>query len=163
MKARRWRTLAVLTAVALLAPGAHSQQRGSVPQTTTFAAPDGAFSFSYPDNFQVCTVGKIDACAAQSFIAICEDDALVCVIYPAKQFEDTNFGAASFQVREIKREEAMMTPDICVTPYPAIDSNGPERYPDFLVSAEHPVELIGWDPVSSRIRWRCRNEPLPRH
>jgi len=36
-----------------------------------------------------------------------------------------------------------MTPDICVSPYPVLDSTGPERYPDFLVSAEHPVEMIG--------------------
>jgi hypothetical protein len=32
----------------------------------------------------------------------------------------------------------MMTADICATPYPVTDST----YPDFLVSAEHPVEMI---------------------
>jgi hypothetical protein len=42
-------------------------------------------------------------------------------------------------VREIHREEAMMTPDICATPYPVPEST---PYPDFLVSAEHPVEMI---------------------
>ncbi len=73
---------------------------------------------------------------------VCEGDALVCVTYPTKQFEGTNFGAASFQVREIHREE-MMTPDVCVTPYPLMDSSGPWRWPEFQVSAEHPVEMIG--------------------
>jgi hypothetical protein len=139
MNTCRGQTLAILTVVALLAPVASSQQRASVPQTTTFTATDGAFNFSYPSDFQVCTAGKIDPCAAQSFIPVCDGDALVCVLYPVKQFEGTNFGAASFQVREIHREEAMMTPDICATPYPVADST---PYPDFLVSAEHPVEMI---------------------
>jgi hypothetical protein len=137
MNPRHWQTLAVLTAAALLAPGANSQQRVPIPQTTSFTAPDGAFRFSYPSDFQVCTVGKIDPCAVRSFVPVCDDDSLVCVIYPAKQFEDTNFGAASFQVREIHREEEMTTPNVCVTPYPS------GSYPEFVVSAEHPVELIG--------------------
>lgn len=132
-----WRILIVLTAVTLLVQMANSQQRVSIDQKTTFAASDGAFSFSYPSDFQICKAGKIEPCL-RSFIPICEDDALVCVIYPLKQLEDTNIGAVSFQVREIHRDEAMMTPDICVTPYPVADST----FPDFLVSAEHPVEMI---------------------
>jgi hypothetical protein len=141
MNARCWRKLAVLTTVALIGQMANSQQRASVPQTTTFSAPDRAFLFSYPNDFQICTAGKIDLCL-HSFMPVCEADALVCVIYPTRQFGDTNFGAASFQVREIHREE-MMTPDVCATPYPLMDSNGPWRWPEFLVSAEHPVETIG--------------------
>jgi hypothetical protein len=141
MNARYWRKLAVLMTVALLVQMANSQQRVSVPQTTTFTTPDRAFLFSYPSDFQVCTAGKIDPCL-QSFMPVCEGDALVCLIYPTKQFEGTNFGAASFQVREIHREQ-MMTPDVCATPYPLMDSNGPWRWPEFLVSAEHPVEMIG--------------------
>jgi hypothetical protein len=142
MNARRLQTLAVLTAVVLLGPMANSQHpaflaQTTLAQTTTFAAPDGAFRFSYPSDFRVCAAGKIDACAAQSFIPVCDADALVCVLYPSKRFEGTNFGAAAFQVREIRREGEMTTPNVCVTPYPS--GNGPE----FLVSAEHPVELIG--------------------
>jgi hypothetical protein len=142
MNAGCLRALAVLATVAFLSPMANSQQRLSVPQTTTFTAPDRGFQFSYPSDFQICTAVKIAPCL-ESFMPVCEDDALVCVIYPAKRFENTNIGAVSFQVREIRREGAMMTPDICVTPYPIVDSTGPERYPDFLVSAEHPVEMIG--------------------
>ena len=132
------RILMALTTVALLVQMANSQQRVSVDQNTTFTAPDRAFWFSYPSDFQICKAGKIAPCR-QSFIPACEDDALVCVIYPAKRLEDTNIGAVSFQVREIHREEAMMTPDICATPYPVPEST---PYPDFLVSAEHPVEMI---------------------
>lgn len=136
------RSLAVLLTIALPTQMAISQQRASILQTATFTAPDRAFRFSYPGDFPVCTAGKIAPCL-QSFIPVCEDDALVCVIYPAKRFDGTNIGAVSVQVREIHREEAMMTPDVCVTPYAVVDSAGPERYPDFLVSAEHPVEVIG--------------------
>jgi len=132
-----WRILMVLTTVTSLGQMANSQQRVSIDQNTTFTAPDRAFWFSYPSDFQICKAGKIAPCL-QGFIPVCEDDALVCVIYPSKRFEDTNIGAVSFQVREIHREEAMMTPDICATPYTDTGST----YPDFLVSAEHPVEMI---------------------
>jgi hypothetical protein len=133
-----WRILMMLTTLTLLAQMANSQQQASIRQTTTFTASDRAFWFSYPSDFQICKAGKIAPCL-ESFIPACEDDALVCVIYPSKQFKDTNIGAVTFQVREIHRDEAMMTPDICATPYPVPEST---PYPDFLVSAEHPVEMI---------------------
>jgi hypothetical protein len=132
----------VLMTAALLAPVTVGQQRASVPQTRTFVAPGRTFRFSYPSDFPVCTAAKLSPCL-EGFIPVCADDALVCVTYPAKRFKDTNIGGVSFQVREIHRDEAMMTPDICVSPYPVLDSIGPERYPDFLVSAKHPVEMIG--------------------
>src|SRR6266566_560105 len=83
-------------------------------KTSTFTTPDSAFRFVYPTEFQVCTRGKIQPCL-QSFIPVCEQDALVCVVYPAEEFKDTSFGAASFQVREIFTEQEMMTADVCVT------------------------------------------------
>lgn len=106
-----------------------------------FTAPDGSFRFTYPSDFQVCTRGKIDACT-HSFIPPCEDGPLVCVDYLAQEFKDANFEAAAFQAREIFREE-QMTPDVCVTPYPRKEVSGPSSWPDFLVSAEHPIEMIG--------------------
>jgi hypothetical protein len=133
-----WRILIVLTTITLLVQIANSQQRAPIDQNSTFTASDGAFRFSYPSDFQICKAGKLAPCL-QSFIPVCEDDALVCVLYPAKRFEGTNIEAFSFQVREIHREDTMMTPDICVTPYPVTDST----YPEFVISAEHPVEMIG--------------------
>lgn len=78
----------------------------------TFAASDGSFRFSYPSNFQICTKGEIDPCI-HSFIPACQDDPLVCVVYPAQAFKDTNFEAASVQVREIfvKAKYANLTAD----------------------------------------------------
>jgi len=113
-----------------------------VHQTMTFTAADGSFQFSHPNDFQVCTQGKIEPCI-QSYIPVCEQDALVCVIYPAKQSEDTSFGGASFQVREIVSKREAMTADVCVTPYPRKDPGGISDWPEFLVSAEHPQEMIG--------------------
>jgi hypothetical protein len=81
MNARYWRKLAVLMTVALLVQMANSQQRVSVPQTTTFTTPDRAFLFSYPSDFQVCTAGKIDPCL-QSFMPVCEGDALAVLFIP---------------------------------------------------------------------------------
>jgi hypothetical protein len=111
-------------------------------KTRTFTNSDGAFRFVYPSDFQVCTRAKVDPCN-QSFIPVCEPDAFVCVVYPAKPFKDTSFGAASFQVREIFAENEMMTADICVTPRPDKYGDKVSDFPSFLISAEHPVELIG--------------------
>ena len=132
------RTLVLLVAVAWLLQAANAQQRASAGQSTTFTAPDGAFRFSYPNDFQVCTKGEIQPCI-QSFIPVCEQDALVCVIHPAEAFKDTSFESASFQVREIVTTREQMTADICVTPYPRED----DPWPEFLISAEHPAEMIG--------------------
>jgi hypothetical protein len=111
-------------------------------KTRTFTSPDGAFRFVYAPDFQLCLRSKIDPCS-QSVIPVCEPDALVCVTYPEEGFKDTSFGAASFQVREILAEGEMMTADVCVTPYPRKDGDTVEPWPEFLISAEHPVEMIG--------------------
>ena len=111
-------------------------------KTGTFTNSDGAFRFVYPADFQVCTRAKVDPCN-QSFIPVCEPDGFVCVVYPAKPFKDTSFGAGSFQVREIFAQDEMMTADVCVTPYPTKYGDKVSDFPSFLISAVHPVELIG--------------------
>jgi hypothetical protein len=126
---------------ALLAPQTSPQLRPPVHQMT-FTSTDGAFQFSYPSNFQVCTAGKIESCV-HAYISACEQDAIVCAVYPAKQFKGTNFGAAAFQVREIHTEREMMTPDVCATPYSKGTSAGVSEVPEFLISAQHPTEAIG--------------------
>ena len=106
----------VIAALTLMAISLHIPSSGQTAQkTSTFTNSDGAFRFVYPTDFQVCTRGKIDACN-QSFIPVCERDALVCVVHPAEGFKDTSFEAASFQVREILTEQEMMTADgVCDT------------------------------------------------
>ena len=111
-------------------------------KTSTFTNSDGAFRFVYPTDFQVCTQGTIGSCN-QSFMPVCSQDALVCVVYSAEEIKDTSFGAASFQVREIFTRREMMTANVCVTPYPRKDGDTVSPWPEFLLSAEHPVEMIG--------------------
>jgi hypothetical protein len=143
MNAGAWRIITIL-AVAALALPSNAQRRTPAPQATkTFTAPNGAFQFSYPGDFHACSEGKIEPCI-QSFIPVCEEDAFVCVVYPPKRFEGTNFGAASFQVREIHVEREAMTPDVCVTPYPQEGPGGGfSAWPEFMISAKRPGELIG--------------------
>jgi len=132
------RAVAALTLIAIFLPISVVGQMAQ--KTSTFTNSDSAFRFVYPTDFQVCTRGKVDPCN-QSFIPVCEPDALVCVVYPAEEFKGTSFGAASFQVREILTGQEMMTADVCVTPYPRKD--GDTRWPEFQISAKHPVEMIG--------------------
>lgn len=128
----------MFAATAVMAPQSHSQQRPSVSQSMVFRSADDAFQFSYRSDFKVCTAGEIKECI-DSYIPACEDNAIVCVLYPAGQFGDTSFGAAAFQVREIRTEREQMTPDVCVTPYPPSGS----EYPEFEISAKDPAERIG--------------------
>jgi len=133
--------MSLLIAVALPSQVSNAQQRVSTDRTGIFTASDGAFRFSYPKDFQVCTQGKIDPCN-QSYIPVCQEDAVVCVIYPAEQFKDTSFGAASFQVREISQKGEAETPDVCATPYPRKEI-GTSDWPEFLISTDHPQVMIG--------------------
>lgn len=130
------RAVTTLAVIAILATNPILGQMAH--KTRTFRNSDGAFRFVYPADFQVCTQGNIEPCN-QSFIPVCKPDALVCVVYPAEEFKGTSLDAASFQVREIFTTREMMTADVCVTPYPRKDSN----WPEFLISAKHPVEMIG--------------------
>src|ERR1700746_2606803 len=130
-----WR-IALLATAAVLSQPANSQQPSSAPQTKIFSPTDGAFQFSYPGDFQPCTRGKMDPCNT-TYIPICGQDSLVCVVYPGKEFEVTNFGAASFEGGEIVTEREAMSADVCVTPYPSKDPTGTEGWPEFLISAKH--------------------------
>src|SRR5579864_4364521 len=119
------RPLVVMIALGLLAQLGNTQQPPPAHQNAAFTAADHAFRFSYPTGFQVCTRGQIKLCI-DTYIPVCDEDALVCVVFPANQFKDTNFEAASFQVKEIFREKEEMTPDMCATPYPR-DRTGVDR------------------------------------
>src|SRR5579864_889697 len=113
-----------------------SAQQHTSQQVVSFTSPDGAFSFSYPTDFRLCGRGA-EQCL-QSYIPICDDDVIVCIVYSPPEFKNMNFGPAGFQIREITEREEMMTPDVCVTPYPRKD--GP--WPEFKISAKHPTESI---------------------
>jgi hypothetical protein len=126
--------LAVLMTATLLVMSAHAQQPAHVPQTATFTAPDGAFRFRYPGGFQVCTQDDVEPCRRFAYIPICDWEAFVCVLYPHEKFRNTSFEEAGFQVREILRDgKPAETADECVTPHKG----------EYLISAEHPVEIIG--------------------
>ena len=132
----------ILAVVVLLSLLAGVQWPRRIQQAKTFTAPGGAFQFSYPADFHVCTAGDIQPCI-ESYIPVCEQDAVICAVYPSERFGDTSFGAASFQVREVHSSGEQMTPDICATPYPPKYGKSVSEYPEFLISAEHPTERIG--------------------
>jgi hypothetical protein len=112
-------------------------------KTHTFTNPDGAFTFTYPSDFRICPKGEMKACN-DTYIPVCNDAAMVCVVYPDAAFEGTNFGATSFQVKIVLRRDNIppMSSDECITPYPEVQGDYVPPWPEFLVSAEHPVEVI---------------------
>ena len=119
---------------------ASSQQRPSLNQATTFTSPDGTFSVSHPKDFRFCKRVGTAPCV-ESYIPVCDDDAIICIVYSPPEFKNTNFAAATFQVRKITRM-GDMTPNVCVTPYPRKDGNAVSDWPEFQVLAEHPIENI---------------------
>jgi hypothetical protein len=133
--------IALLVTATVLSLQANSQPRSSVAQMRNFSATDDSFQFSYPASFQLCTKGRMGPCN-QSYIPVCGEDALVCVLYPSTEFVGTSFGAASFEVDEVFTQREAMTADVCVTPSPS-KSPGTENWPEFLISAKHPTEVIG--------------------
>jgi hypothetical protein len=71
------------------------------PSLETFASPDGAFQFLYPESYQLL-VGERILKATQgrhAGIPVCDfSTALVCVIYPVERLESPRFEAAGFSV-----------------------------------------------------------------
>jgi hypothetical protein len=132
--------LAVLAIVSFAVPSS-PQQAVSIPRSR-FTSSDGAFQFFYRPGFQVCTREQIEQCI-HSYIPACDQDALVCVAYPTKEFEETSFGAAAFQVRVVGTERETMTADACVTPYPQKSSAGVSEWPEYQISARQPAKTIG--------------------
>lgn len=130
-----WRTFPTIVATALLSLPLHSQDPSA--KTLVFKSGDGSFRFAYKCSFRVCTAGKTESCG-------CDADASACVMYPARRLEAvTNFGGATFEVREAKTERESMTPDVCVTPRAVETPAGVPSWPEFLISAQHPAETIG--------------------
>jgi hypothetical protein len=73
-------------------------QNPSTSQQKTFTSPDGVFRFTYPATFALYQ-GKDPREA--SYIPVCQDTGLVCVVYPPEKYKGTNFGAAAFAVTAV--------------------------------------------------------------
>jgi hypothetical protein len=135
-----------VAALVLTVLGAGVQQQTFSHRSTTFTAPDGAFRFSYPSDFQTCARGKLQPCNAYQMGDVCNGEALVCVLYPPEVFRRTNIAASvGFAVTEIFHNgHRPASADDCVTPYPQTEGGGSiADLPEFLVSAKHPTERIG--------------------
>jgi len=113
----------------------------SQQKTSTYTSSNGDFRFVYPTDSTLCTRGKIDSCN-QSFIPVCREDALVCVVHRDPESKETSF-VASFEVSEISTQREMMTGNVCVTPHPSMNGNTASPWPEFLIAADNPVEIIG--------------------
>jgi hypothetical protein len=142
MNIRAKRILAVLALAATQALPIDSQHRPSSHQSKIFTAGDKTFQFSHPDNFQVCTEGKLEPCL-QFRGPVCDQDAIVCVVNPTEQFKRTNLLTASFQVRQVRTEREGMTADVCVTPYPQKSGEIISEFPEFMISAQRPAATVG--------------------
>jgi hypothetical protein len=129
------RVMAASIGTAALLQPINAQPPVPTHQPRVFIASDKAFRFAYSADFHLCKGGEKENCIP-SYIPVCEEDALVCVVNRFEEFKETNFGEASFQVREILRDQSG-TANGCVTPYPMAG------WPEFQVSAAHPVETVG--------------------
>ncbi len=129
----------LLASSALSVPLANCQQRSQ--RDSVFISADSTFQFSYPSNFQICKAGNMGPCE-KSFIPACDSDALICVVYPTEAFAGNGLEAAAFQISEIHDNRQEMTADVCATPYPPKTEAGVSEWPEFMISAKHPTEMI---------------------
>jgi hypothetical protein len=136
-------TLRIVTLLVVAVPMLPGQFSAGLPHDqATFTSTDGAFRFSYPRDFQVCTAAKMKPCMMRYYIPPCEEDAIVCVVYSTKNTKHTNFGAAAFQVRKIHTPRETATASGCVKPYGA-NAEGASFRPGYLNPAKQPEEIIG--------------------
>ncbi|MEO8725563.1 MAG: hypothetical protein ABI383_05520 [Acidobacteriaceae bacterium] len=107
-------------ATTLLAPAASSQA------TRTYTSPDGAYSFSLPGNFPVFT--NPTRFEPNSYLAVCPQNAQVCVSYRKARLRKTNFNAAAFSVTVLSpgssEETCNASPQRNVPPQPDVRIGG---------------------------------------
>jgi hypothetical protein len=144
-----WMFAILLSAVAVWLPPAAGQNRPSPSvRRESFTSPEGVFHFSCPSDFPLCPAGDIRQCV-HSYIPTCEEAAVACVAYPRDAFNGTNVQGAGFQVKEIIKKigghaAPLGSAGECVNPRPVIEGTGlVEPYTDFVISVDHPVEVIG--------------------
>lgn len=100
----------------------------------TFRSPGREFSFVYRSNLVVCAEGSVEACNF-GMLRSCDEDAIICVVYPAGAFQGTNFEGAGFEVRVTSQRDG---PNPCgASPQ---DGNGSDG---FQISAKHRYRRIG--------------------
>ncbi|HJX83624.1 MAG TPA: hypothetical protein VJ723_04700 [Candidatus Angelobacter sp.] len=102
----------------------------------TFTSPDGVFRLAYPNGFVLSQGGQ-----SKSYLPVCQENGLACVVYPPARYKGTNFGAAALSVNEVKdatTETACFTFEAQQT---VVDSNG-QRNQTQEVSDKHPTETI---------------------
>lgn len=124
----------LLLAFCAMLPFHPFQKIAQSSQLRTFTSPDESFQFTYPTSYAIYTGSEVDKAGRRlSYIAVCET-AVVCVVYPENKYKGTNFGAASFQVREVDEAKS---PNACLTP-----SKKDPNAPDFAVDSKKPQRLI---------------------
>jgi hypothetical protein len=68
---------------------------------STFRDPAANFQFHYPAWWQLFTGKRIAEAASLSYIPLCSQASIACVVEPSGEFKNTNFEGASFQVAAI--------------------------------------------------------------
>jgi len=136
---RLFRTGTLLIAAAGLSvlPGVRAQN-AHVSQQKTFTSSDGVFRFSYAPHFVLSQNGQPDA---GSYIPVCVENGLVCVVYPPARYKGTNFGSAALSISEVKdanTETACFTFEAMQT---VTDADGHQSQTSQL-SDKHPIETI---------------------
>lgn len=122
----------LLTCVTGVAAQKNSPRVHSV-RHSTYTSPDGAFTFMYSGNPKLPEPGQYDSAESD-----CYDDSIICLTYPKSTRDGTNYGTATFKVREVKREDYRMSAEECVTPH----SSAPSE-PDYYIDPKRPTKTIG--------------------
>lgn len=118
-------------------PGVQAQNPQASRQKT-FTSSDGVFRFTYPPQFVLSQNGQPDA---GSYIPVCQENGLACVVYPPARYKGTNFGSAALSIAEVKdatAETACFTFEAMQT---VMGSDGHQSQTP-TVSDKHPVETI---------------------
>jgi hypothetical protein len=113
-------------------------QNPRAPQEKTVTSRNGVFRLTYPVGF---VLHQGDPATEGSYIPVCRDPGLMCVVYPPGKYKGTNFSAAALSVAEVGDAT---TESACFT-FEALQTGiGPDghRNQTFEVSDKHPTEVI---------------------
>lgn len=130
-----------IIAVGVLGLAGARRLSGQSPQPSrlvSFTSPDGAFHLAFPSGFVLYQGANHQD---QSYIPVCRDTDIACIVYPTRKYKGTNFSAAALSIAEVND---VHTANACFSfeSLQTVTKSDGSRTQDSLVSDKHPSVVI---------------------
>jgi hypothetical protein len=80
--------------------GQRGAEQKKTPSQRTFVSSDKTFELTVAASYPIYS-GKDVSSGNATYIPLCQDDAIVCIVYPGAEYKGTNFEGAAIQIKAV--------------------------------------------------------------